>query len=171
MFVELYNLRRYHQIWDHEGIVYTYEGSIGEQRALTPTPLLPNETVSDAIRRLEGDARVRGFTSIPSEQYHKLVLSFSIAACEPEEIAVCEEAMRYKLSHSLAEIGNGFYDGYSLEFGRLSCWCLVVDLNAGINAITAALDRGGYLTDPELDVVISVHEGDTFRRVYPSSQT
>ncbi len=170
MFVELHNLPRYYQIWDHEGVVSTYECIVGERRALAPVPLLPNETVADAIRRLEGDAHGRGFAPFTSDLYHKLVVSFSIAEWEAEDVSAFEEMMRSDLGIALAQIGNGFYDGYSLEFGRLSCWCLVVNLEAGIKAITAELDRCGYLTDPELDVVISVHEGDTFRCVYPLSQ-
>jgi hypothetical protein len=170
MFVEFYNLPRYYQIWDYGGVVHTYEGIVGERRVLAPVPLHPNETVSEAIRRLESDARGRGFAPLPSEQYHKLVVSFSIDGWEVEDVSAFEEMMRSDLGIALAQIGNGLYDGYSLEFGRLSCWCLVINLEAAIKAITAELDRCGYLTDPELDVVISVHEGDTFRRVDPTSR-
>ena len=140
---------QYAEAWVQDDECVYHWGKVGDKGQNRTTTVVGVD--EDAIESALAPARAEGFTEIPQGDQFVLQIQFPVNGPMGDEDDLEKRHMLEEaLNECLGWTGNGMCDGGDIGSGDMNVFCIVVDVEAAIQAIFDDLGSVGFLEDASI---------------------
>jgi hypothetical protein len=154
---------RYWEAWERLPMVVVHEGKVGERGKTRQILLDDDRTTGEFIEALAEKPRAKGYTEIPGDEQHQLVVQYPLKTWgSTKDLQKCHR-IEALFNECLGWTGNGRCDGNDIGSGSMNIFSIVVDPELAATTLLEELRKTNLLDD----AVLAVRDGNEYRVVHP----
>jgi hypothetical protein len=157
---------RYWEAWTRGLWGVVHEGNVGERGKSNDLVPWPGRPVEQQIAEEVTKARGKGYTEIPGEEQHQVVVQYRLQTWGSVEDLDKAHEIEHLFNQCLGWTGNGFCDGNDIGSGCLNIFSIVADAALAAQTMVAELQQHDLLGGAVIAARYGVEE--EYRVLYPS---